>query len=116
MSAFVLCLRDEQARSQGACSGLLQGPGDDLLNPPEARLEWQHFELMIWRVEVSSELVAKQLESSVGSAEANYWQLICRHLWAVLPTHHFRWRLLLLRRDHDAEAWRLLCQRVRLLA
>ncbi len=96
----------------------LQGIEEDLLNPAIARLEWFHFELMIWSLPVQSELLAKTLAVSGDSGQQGrsiYIQRMCAFVWAVMPAHSFTWRLILWRRSHDSEFWRRLCLRVHLL-
>lgn len=126
MAAFLLCWQEDigEEGSDGENSEIhpmvmLQGRSQELLHAPKLHLEWQHYELMIWRTEIHTRLLAKQLsgfaeESSFRSAP-NVWVLLCARLWALLPAHSFCWRLILLRKLHDPQSWRLLCQRVRLL-
>lgn len=127
MMPFVLYWTLEQAQAasneadDNACRPnepvTLQGKEADLLNPTVAELEWFHFELMIWslRIESSSLAGALELHGPAGYGRRQRIQKMCAWLWGLLPNHSFTWRLILWRRSHSPEFWRLLCQRVRLL-
>lgn len=106
MSAFQLCCC---FRERGGLEFTLQAVDGELLKAPSLELEWQHYEMMIWRAKLSSRGLSKLLLEQSGSAKISQWY---GRLLALLPNHRVGWRLLLLRHCHDANKWRLLCQRI----
>ncbi|GAA6153702.1 hypothetical protein [Pseudoteredinibacter isoporae] len=114
MNAFRLCV-SENDDALGMPKLLLQGRDQDTLILPEVHSEWQHYELIIARVDIRSELIARQMVLCGNLQARGSLMYVSQCLWAVLPTHRFRWRLILFRSLHEPEAWRLLCQRLRLL-
>ncbi len=91
----------------------MQAVGEDLLNAVRLELEWQHYEMMIWRARLSSRRLAALLLAQQNQAEAANIGKLYGRLLSLLPDHRVGWRLQLLRRCHDANKWRLLCQRVK---
>ncbi|WP_299774467.1 hypothetical protein [uncultured Pseudoteredinibacter sp.] len=109
MSAFQLCCC---SRERGGLEFTLQSVDEELLRAPGLELEWQHYEMMIWRVKLSSRgLSTLLLAQQHQDRSAKVYEFYGRFL-SLLPDHRIGWRLLLMRRCHDANKWRLLCQRI----
>ncbi|MCV6624376.1 MAG: hypothetical protein OIF51_21760, partial [Cellvibrionaceae bacterium] len=85
MSAFQLCCC---FRERGGLEFTLQAVDGELLKAPSLELEWQHYEMMIWRAKLSSRGLSKLLLEQSGSVKISqcYGRLL-----ALLPNHRVGW-------------------------